>query len=166
VAIREGDSTHDAEFNENQDGFLVKCEQTYGPVFELKIHNQTLTIVSGGTLAREIHCNDNFSFRDSVEHMTGYRAFTYSLIKSYTEGETILHETMIHYTMIREGISTKLASFTPDIINRMSSLLDVYIGSSPSSEKAKLVEWPLVALQQVVSGTSKFLFLFLFAHGH
>ncbi|KAF9118540.1 hypothetical protein BGW39_001062 [Mortierella sp. 14UC] len=153
VAIRKGDSTHDAEFHENQDAFLLKCEQTYGPVFELQILNQTLTIVSSGTLAREIHVNEHFSFRDSVEHMTGYRAFTYSLIKSYTKGENILHENMVHYAMIRDGISTKLASFTPDIVRKMSSLLDAQIGSSPSSEKAKFVEWPLLSLQQVVSGT-------------
>ncbi|KAG0263610.1 hypothetical protein BGZ95_003769, partial [Linnemannia exigua] len=153
VAIRKGDSTHDAEYHENQDEFLLKCEQTYGPVFELQILNQTLTIVSGGTLAREIHVNDHFSFRDSVEHMTGYRAFVYSLIKSYTEGENILHETMVHYTMIRDGISTKLSSFTPDIVKKMSFLLDAHIGPASSLENGKLVEWPLLALQQVVSGT-------------
>ncbi|KAK3834474.1 MAG: cytochrome P450 [Linnemannia gamsii] len=153
VAIRKGDSTHDIEYHENQDAFLLKCEQTYGPVFELQILNQTLTIVSGGTLAREVHVNDHFSFRDSVEHMTGYRAFVYSLIKSYTEGENILHETTVHYTMIRDGISTKLTSFTPDIVRKMSSLLDANIGPASSLEKGKLVEWPLLALQQVVSGT-------------
>ncbi|KAG0365766.1 hypothetical protein BGX24_003972 [Mortierella sp. AD032] len=153
VAIRKGDSTHDTEYHENQDAFLLKCEQTYGPVFELQILNQTLTIVSGGTLAREVHVNDHFSFRDSVEHMTGYRAFVYSLIKSYTEGENILHETTVHYTMIRDGISTKLTSFTPDIVRKMSSLLDANIGPASSLEKGKLVEWPLLALQQVVSGT-------------
>lgn len=153
VALREGDSAHDNEYNEGPDAFLLKCEQAYGPVFQIQHMNQTLNVVSGPAMAREIHMYEDLSFRDAVEHMTGYRAFIQSVIKSHKDVDTT-----IHFQLIREGVSTKLSSFTPEIVERMALTLEQQIGSSEGKEP-KLVERPLVALQNVIAATSKcFLF--------
>ncbi|KAG0284326.1 hypothetical protein BGZ96_011287 [Linnemannia gamsii] len=153
VSLREGDSTHDSEYNEDPDAFLLKCEQTYGPVFQIQYLNQTLSVVSGPTMAREIHMYEDLSFRDSVEHMTGYRAFIQSVIKSHKDVNTT-----IHYQLIRECVSTKLSSFTPEIIERMALTLEQQFGSSEGKEP-KLVERPLVALQNVIAATIAQIFM-------
>lgn len=152
VSLREGDSTHDVEFNENPDAFLLRCEQAYGTVFQIQCLNQSLIVVSGPSLAREIHLHEGFSFRDAVEHMTGYRAFIHSVIKSHKDIDS-----MLHFQLLREGVSTKLSSFTPEIVQRMAVTLEQQIGSSEGDEP-KLIEWPLVALQNIVAATSKCLF--------
>ena len=157
VSLREGDSIHDVEYNEDPDAFLLRCEQAYGPVFQIQCLNQSLIVVSGPSLAREIHLHEGFSFRDAVEHMTGYRAFIHSVIKSHKDVDS-----MLHFQLLREGVSTKLSSFTPEIVQRMTVTLEQQIGSS-EGEEPKLVEWPLVALQNVVAATSKCLFPLLYA---
>ncbi|KAG0290463.1 hypothetical protein BGZ97_006169, partial [Linnemannia gamsii] len=153
VPLRKGDLTHDAEYHEDPDSFLLRCEQVYGPVFQLQYLNQVLNVVSGPALAREIHMHEDLSFRDSVEHMTGYRAFINSVIKSHKDVDTRLH-----FQLIRDGVSTKLSSFTPEIIERMTRALEQQIGSS-EGEEAKLIEWPLVALQNVIAATMAQIFM-------
>ncbi|KAF8934124.1 hypothetical protein BGZ47_010510 [Haplosporangium gracile] len=153
VPLREGDSTHDAEYIEDPDAFLLRCEQAYGPVFQVQRLNQTLIVVSGPSLNREIHMHEDFSFRDAVEHMTGYRAFIHSVIKSHKDVDT-----MIHFQLLREGVSTKLSSFTPEIVQRMTIAIEQQIGSS-EGEEPKLIEWPLVALQNVIAGTMAQIFM-------
>ncbi|KAF9147982.1 hypothetical protein BG015_010313 [Linnemannia schmuckeri] len=153
VSLREGDSNHDAEYNEDPDAFLLLCEQTYGPVFQIQRLKQTLIVVSGPLLTREIHMHEDFSFRDAVEHMTGYRAFIHSVIKSHKDIDT-----MIHFQLLREGVSTKLSSFTPEIVQRMTVTMEQQFGSS-EGEEPKLIEWPLVALQNVIAGTMAQIFM-------
>ncbi|KAF9128469.1 hypothetical protein BGX30_014304 [Mortierella sp. GBA39] len=153
ASLREGDSTHDVEYNEDPDAFLLRCEQAYGPVFQIQCLNQYLTVVSGPSLAREIHLHEDFSFRDAVEHMTGYRAFIHSVIKSHKDIDT-----MLHFQLLREGVSTKLSSFTPEIVQKMTVTLEQQIGSS-EGEEPKLIEWPLVALQNIVAATMAQIFM-------
>ncbi|KAH7048182.1 cytochrome P450 [Linnemannia elongata] len=153
VLLRKGDSTHDVEYNEDPDAFLLRCEQVYGPVFQIQCLNQSLTVVSGPSLAREIHLHESFSFRDAVEHMTGYRAFIHSVIKSHKDIDS-----MLHFRLLRDGVSTKLSSFTPEIVQRMTVMLEQQIGSS-EGEEPKLVEWPLVALQNIVAATMAQIFM-------
>ncbi|KAG0282440.1 hypothetical protein BGZ97_008988, partial [Linnemannia gamsii] len=74
VPIREGDSTHDKELGADHDAFLVRCEEEYGPVFNLKVFNQNLTVISG-PMVREVFLNQSLSSGDAIDTVTGMGAF-------------------------------------------------------------------------------------------
>ena len=154
VPLRPGDTTHDAEYREDPDLFLSRCEQEFGPVFNCYIQGQSVTAVSG-RLVREVFMNEDFSFPDAIDEMTGIRAFVQSVIKSNGDPDnTLAHE------LVRDNISPNLPMFTPRIVDLLESILDKGIGRC----EAKLVENPLLIIQEMVASASKsfppFLYVF------
>ncbi|KAF9355985.1 hypothetical protein BGX34_010162 [Mortierella sp. NVP85] len=123
VPVRRGDSTHDAEYNEDPGLFLAKCERLYGPVFNLKIHYLNLTCVSGVGLIREIYTNENVSFKDHLDDLTGLRAFMSGLTKSNkgADGRTI-------HDVIKNGISTQMGWIAGGLSDKMAIVTDEQLG--------------------------------------
>ncbi|KAF9103885.1 hypothetical protein BGX29_002778 [Mortierella sp. GBA35] len=144
VALRKGDSTHDAEYGEGHDAFLLRCEQIYGDVFELKVLNQTMKVVSGPPLAREVYLHEDLSLKDAIEYQTGFRSFAHSIIKSYADDP----DNHLYMTLLRDHVNSKLGTFTPAIVAGMRRVLEEQIGYS---ETPKLNEWPIITLQKMVA---------------
>ncbi|CAO3564981.1 unnamed protein product [Mortierella alpina] len=118
VVLRPGDKTHDAEFFEDPDLFLTTCAERYGPVFNLYLYNQFLTIISG-PLAREVFMTDDLNFGDALDDTTGMHSFTTSITKSKrTFNDPAIHE------MIRDIVNPNLALFTPRIVGCMRMVAD------------------------------------------
>ncbi|KAF9920251.1 hypothetical protein FBU30_009964 [Linnemannia zychae] len=153
VALRDGETTHDAEYYEDPQAFLLRCEKIYGPVFQVCINNQVLTAVSGSDLAREVHFNEALSFRDNVEDTTGYRAYIHSLVKSH-----VYVDTMIHFQLIKEGITTKLSKFTPSIVKNIGATLDEQIGLSKEGEPVFIAS-PVLVLQDALANAMTHIFM-------
>ncbi|KAG0337816.1 hypothetical protein BG000_004914 [Podila horticola] len=143
ASLRAGDSTHDAEYTDDQDEFLARCEEEYGPVFNILLLNKTLTVVSG-RLIREVFMNEDFSAGDSIDEFTGMRAFMHSMIKSNKE----LDNRTIH-ELVRDNISPNLPTFTPRIVEQLEIHLERCLGKC----NEKLVENPLKSvLQEMIAG--------------
>ncbi|KAG0319095.1 hypothetical protein BGZ99_005278 [Dissophora globulifera] len=149
VRIRSGDTTHDAEYFENQDKFLAECEKTYGLVFNCLVLGQKVTVVSG-SLAREIFMNQDFSFMDAIDEMTGIQAFTMSVIKSNRRADSpVIHE------IIRDNISPNLPLFTPRIVEQLTTAVEKELGDGDG----KLVENPLRIFQNMIAGAMASVFM-------
>ncbi|KAI1318367.1 hypothetical protein EDD11_006705 [Mortierella claussenii] len=149
VALRPGDKTHDAEFNEDQDGFLSRCEQKYGPVFNCYILNQHLTVVSG-PLTREVFMTEDFNFMDAADDATGMRAFANSVIKSNKDVDSrVIHE------VIRDNVSPNLPLFTPRIVTQLKTTIDEQIGYC----EGKLFETPITIFQDMIAGAMASVFM-------
>ncbi|KAG0041204.1 hypothetical protein BGZ83_002170 [Gryganskiella cystojenkinii] len=149
VPLRPGDATHDAEYNIDPDEFLARCEEAYGPVFNCHIQGQPLTVVSG-RLVREVFMNENFSFADAIDDMTGLRAFTTAVVKSNNDPDNrMAHE------MIRDSITPNLPLFTPRIVDLLSTILERELGYC----KTKLVEKPFVIVQEMIASAMANIFM-------
>ncbi|KAG0255084.1 hypothetical protein BG011_005326, partial [Mortierella polycephala] len=121
ASIRAGDSTHDPEYNDDQDEFLKRCHSECGPVFNIYLMNKFLTVISGPQI-REVFMNDDFSFGDAVNDFTGMRSFLTSMIKSNHEIDSrIIHE------IVRDNISPQLPLFTPRIVEQLEKNLEMKI---------------------------------------
>ncbi|KAG0211433.1 hypothetical protein BGX28_007925 [Mortierella sp. GBA30] len=149
VALRPGDSTHDAEYFEDPDKFLINCEKKYGLVFSLRILNQTLVAV-GGAMVRDVFMNEDFSFLDALDEITGMRAFTTSVIKSNKEPDT-----RVPHEIIRDTISPSLPLFTPRIVDQLESFIESKLGKCDQ----KLVEDPLLIFQDMIAGAMASVFM-------
>ncbi|KAG0357223.1 cytochrome P450 [Gamsiella multidivaricata] len=149
VPVRAGDTTHDTEYFEDQDEFLRRCEAQYGPVFNCRILNQSQTVVSG-PLTREVFMNEDFSFSDAINDMTGLRAFITSVIKSNRDPDNrTTHE------VIRDNLSPNLPLFTPRIVNVLQTVVDSQLGHCEN----KLVENPLSIFQDMIAGAMATVFM-------
>ncbi|KAF9964598.1 hypothetical protein BGZ70_006216 [Mortierella alpina] len=125
VAIRAGDQSHDAEYNEDPDKFLQKCEKQYGQVFNLLILNQRVTCVSGPTLVRDIFMTDDLNFSDALNQLTGLHAFMASIRKSNKDADNRMpHE------LIKDAISPNMAEFTPRIVSCAERVISGAMGGS------------------------------------
>ncbi|KAF9961117.1 hypothetical protein BGZ72_004881 [Mortierella alpina] len=144
VAIRAGDSNHDAEYQEDQSLFIARCEEQYGPVFNLHVLNQFLTVISG-PLAREVFMNENFNFGDSLDDISGIHALTTSITTTKRRfDDPLIHE------IIRDTISPNLPLFTPRIVERLVNVFDSELGYG----ERKLIKDPLLAFQEMVASAS------------
>lgn len=123
VPVRPGDSTHDAEYDEDPALFLAKCEKLYGPVFNLKIHWLNLTCVSGLNLVREVYTNEHVSFKDHLDDLTGLRAFMAGLTKSNkgADGRTV-------HDVIKLGISNQMDWLARGLNDKMAIVIDEQLG--------------------------------------
>ncbi|KAF9571169.1 hypothetical protein EC968_000972 [Mortierella alpina] len=149
VALRSGDSTHDAEYEDDPDLFLSRCEKEYGPVFNLYILNQHLTVISG-PMVREVFMNEEFSFGDAIDDLTGLRSFTTSIVKSNRHPDSpVPHE------IIRDTISPNLPLFTPRIVEQLISTIDNSLGYCDH----KLVENPLLVFQDMIASAMATVFM-------
>ncbi|KAF9990303.1 hypothetical protein BGZ75_002617 [Mortierella antarctica] len=143
VPIRRGDYTHDYEYMENPDAFLKRCEEKYGPVFNCNIRGAPFTVISGA-IVREIFTNDDFSFKDAAEDITGSISFTQSIVKSCKDKDAatkVLHE------IIRDNVSNQIPLLTPRIVRQMTGVLERDMGNCDR----KLVENPMLLILEMVS---------------
>ncbi|KAF9581590.1 hypothetical protein BGW38_001337 [Lunasporangiospora selenospora] len=141
VRIRSGDSTHDKEFNESSDEFLTMCEATYGPVFNLSIYGQKLTVVSA-PLAREVFMSDGFSFTDALDDVSGVMTFMMSFVKSNRfDDNKMIHE------VIRENLTPNLPLFTPRIVKHLTENVERDLGHCDH----KLVKNPTLIMQNMIA---------------
>ncbi|KAG0211424.1 hypothetical protein BGX28_007916 [Mortierella sp. GBA30] len=111
AAIREGDLSHDAEYNEDPDKFLQRCEERYGPVFNLYALGQKLTCVSGPDLVKDVFMTDALNFSDAMDQLTGLHAFMASIRKSNKDAEN-----RTPHELIKDAIASKMTEFTPRIV--------------------------------------------------
>ncbi|KAG9319035.1 hypothetical protein KVV02_004805, partial [Mortierella alpina] len=79
ASYRPGETSHDVEYNENADLFMIRCQEQYGPVFNIHRRNRWSTVVSD-PLVREIFMTEDLSF--AINELTGIHAFTASVIKT------------------------------------------------------------------------------------
>ncbi|KAF9355986.1 hypothetical protein BGX34_010163 [Mortierella sp. NVP85] len=149
VAVRKGDSTHDAEYFSDPDAFLKKTEAEYGPVFNLNIMNQHMTVISG-PMVREVFMTESFSFSDAIDDQTGLKAFTDSVVKSNKDDDgRAAHE------IIRDNISPNLPLFTPRIVRQLQKTVDEELGYC----EGKLFEKPLTIFQDMIAGAMANVFM-------
>ncbi|KAF9114520.1 hypothetical protein BGX27_010577 [Mortierella sp. AM989] len=148
VPIRPGDTTHDAEYADDNDLFLARCEE-YGPVFNCSIMGQHLTVVSG-PLVREIFLTDELSFGDAIDETTGIRAFTLSLIKSNRE-----RDSRTSHDIIRDYLSPSLPLFTPRIVKQLTAIVEEQLGHCEN----KLVEKPIDLFQDMIASAMASVFM-------
>ncbi|KAF8926626.1 hypothetical protein BGZ47_002618, partial [Haplosporangium gracile] len=141
VPIRKGDSSHDKELDENQDGFLIRCEEEYGPVFNIKALNQNLTAISG-PMVREVFMNEDFSFGDAVDSLTGVRTFLMSVLKSHKHVDS-----RITHDLVRDNISPNLPLFTPRIVEQLERVVNEQLGYC----EGKVVEKPIKIVQDMIA---------------
>ncbi|KAG0266471.1 hypothetical protein BG011_002262 [Mortierella polycephala] len=147
--IRAGDTTHDAEHNEDVDKFLTRCEEECGPVFNLRILNQHLIAVSG-SYAREVLMSPDMSFSDAMDDATGMRSFIESAIKSNKDKDSRLsHE------VIRDAITPNLPLFTPRIVGLLQSILQEKVGHCED----KLIEHPMEVIQDMIASAMANVFM-------
>src|SRR5689334_4800355 len=128
ASLRPGDTSHDKEYAEDQDAFLQRCEEEYGPVFNISYMNKGYTVVSGPQI-REVFMNEDFSAGDAIEELTGMRTFFQSMIKSNRDPDSrVIHE------IVRDNISPNLPLFTPRIVKQLEEHLEKELGVCPAGE--------------------------------
>ncbi|KAF9273981.1 hypothetical protein BGZ68_001013 [Mortierella alpina] len=149
VPVRAGDSNHDTEYYEDQSLFIARCEEQYGPVFNLHVLNQFLTVISG-PLVREVFMNENFSFGDALDDITGIHALTMSITTTKRRFDNpLIHE------IIRDTISPNLPLFTPRIVERLVGVFDRELGYG----EHKLIKDPLLAFQDMIASAMATVFM-------
>ncbi|KAF9963160.1 hypothetical protein BGZ65_005513 [Modicella reniformis] len=153
VSIRPGDSTHDNEYNDNQDAFLQRCEEEHGPIFNILLLNKALTVVSG-PLIREVFMNDDMSSSDAIEEFTNMNALFSSIRKS---NHDIDHKTI--HALVREYITPNLSLFTPGIAEQLKSPLEQELSNVSAGNDGQLVEQPMVVLQEMVASAMASVFM-------
>ncbi|KAG0211437.1 hypothetical protein BGX28_007929 [Mortierella sp. GBA30] len=149
VPLRQSDSTHDAEYDENPDLFLSRCEETYGPVFCCKVLNQILVVVSG-PLIKDVFMSEDWNFGDAVDDVSGMHAFT----RSFTKTKLAFDDPVVH-EVIRETITPNLPFFTPGIVRKLESVIDGKLGDCDR----KLIQNPLMVMQEAVASAMITVFL-------
>ncbi|KAI1302998.1 hypothetical protein EDD11_005451 [Mortierella claussenii] len=145
ASLRPGESTHDKEYEDDQDAFLRRCEEEYGPTFNILLLNKALTVVSGPQI-REVFMNEDFSAGDAIDEFTSMRAFFNSVRKSNKDVDNrTIHE------VVRDNISPNLPLFTPRIVEQLEKNLAKELGHCPAEAGGKLVEKPVLVLQEMVA---------------
>ncbi|KAK3817519.1 MAG: cytochrome P450 [Benniella sp.] len=153
ASLREGELTHDVEYNENQDAFIQRCEEAYGPMFNVFLIGKTLTVASG-PLIREVFMNNDFSSGDDIEEVTSMMALFDSMRKSNIGDE---HKTI--HALVRDYITPNLAMFTPAIVKQLESSLDHVFGTTSTGAEGNLVPFPMGPMQTMVSSAMVSVFM-------
>ncbi|KAG0321926.1 hypothetical protein BGZ99_003596 [Dissophora globulifera] len=153
ASLRPGDSTHDKEYNDDQDEFLIRCEEECGPIFNVYLFNKFITVVSGPQI-REVFLNESFSAGDAIDEFTNMRTFLNSVRKSNKDIDNrVVHD------IVRDMISPNLPLFTPRIVNQLEANLEREMAIFPEEEGRKLVEKPLNVLQEMVASAMATVFM-------
>ncbi|KAG0274182.1 hypothetical protein BGZ96_004444, partial [Linnemannia gamsii] len=142
VPIRKGNSTHDKELNENHNEFLIRCEEEYGAVFNLKVFNQDLTVISG-PMVREVFMSRSFSSGDALDATTGVQAFMVSVLKSHNSNL----DGMITHELVRDTITPTLPLFASRIVEQLERVIDEELGYC----EGKAVEKPIKIVQDMIA---------------
>ncbi|KAF9948724.1 hypothetical protein BGZ70_002082 [Mortierella alpina] len=150
ASLRPGETNHDAEYDEDADVFLARCEEQYGPVFNIYKFNRFYTVISD-PLLREVFRSENLSFGDGLDDITGIHAFTASVTRAKRKfSDSAIHE------MVRDMVTPNLALFTPTIVERMQTMVDREVGFS---KDRKFVEDPLLFFQEMIASAMATVFM-------
>ncbi|KAF9172261.1 hypothetical protein BGX21_005194 [Mortierella sp. AD011] len=141
VRIRPGDTSNDAEYDEDNDLFLARCEEEYGLVFNCFVKNQYLTVISG-SLVHEIFMTEELNFMDAVDEINGVRTFGSSSLKSKHEPDSPEIR-----SIVRDDITPFLPMFIPRIMGRLMTIVDDQLGHCEN----KLIEKPLGIFQDIIA---------------
>ncbi|KAF9579959.1 hypothetical protein BGW38_003574, partial [Lunasporangiospora selenospora] len=156
ASFRAGETTHDNEYNGDQDAFMKRCEAECGPVYRIKALNLDLTVISG-SLIREVFLNDDFSAGDSIDDMTDMRKVFDSVIKSNkSDDNKKIHD------IVRENITPNLVLFTPRIVEQFTANLDKSMknhGTTDGDDSRTLVKEPLLVIQEMIAGAMASVFV-------
>ncbi|KAF9109942.1 hypothetical protein BGX27_006963 [Mortierella sp. AM989] len=136
ASIRPGESTHDKEYYEGPDAFLKKYQDTYGPVFTVKVSDGTVTVISG-SLARELFTHEDISSWNGLSEFTGITEFFNSLRTTRDKENRIFHE------LIRDCISPYLKEFMPITFEQQHTAYDRMLAACPRQDGKIIVEDPI-----------------------
>ncbi|KAF9355251.1 hypothetical protein BGX26_006826 [Mortierella sp. AD094] len=115
VRIRPGDTAHGAEYAEDNDLFLARCEEEYGPVFNCSIMGQYITVISGSLVHSRV---THDIVRDNISPFLPM--FTPRIVEQLT---TILNEQLGH-------CESKLVEKPIDLFQNMiaGAMANVFMG--------------------------------------
>ncbi|KAF9934642.1 hypothetical protein BGZ67_003778 [Mortierella alpina] len=150
ASLRPGETTHDAEYDEDPNRFLLQCEEQYGPVFNIYKFNRFYTVISDPFL-REVFMSEDLSFGDGLDDITGIHAFTASITKAKRKfSDSAIHE------MVRDIVTPNLALLTPRIVERLQTIVDRDV---VFSRERKLVKNPLLFFQEMIASAMATVFM-------
>ncbi|KAF9351724.1 hypothetical protein BGX34_000397 [Mortierella sp. NVP85] len=144
ASLRPGDSTHDNEYNEDQDAFLQRCEEEYGSTFSVLLLGRTYTIVSG-PLISEVIMNNDFSSHEATDDLLHVNAYFNLVRKSNLYPD---HRTL--HALVKDNITPHLSIFTPRIVEQLEKNLDRELSKCPVQDGGRLVKDPLIPLHEMV----------------
>jgi len=150
ASLRPGDSTHDKEYNDDQDAFLQRCEEEYGPTFNILLLGKTYTVVSG-PLIREVIMNSDFSSVEAIEELQHVNAYFNTIRKSNWDMD---HRTL--HALVKDNVTPYLSIFTPRIVEQLEKNLDHELSKCPVQDGGRLVKNPLLPLNGMVGSASRF----------
>ena len=149
ASLRPGDSTHDKEYNEDQDKFLQRCEEEYGSTFNILLLGRTYTIVSG-PLISEVIMNSDFSSHEATDDLLHVNAYFNLVRKSNLHPD---HRTL--HALVKDNITPHLSIFTPRIVEQLEKNLDHELSKCPVQDGGRLVKDPLLPLHEMVGSASR-----------
>ncbi|KAG0281815.1 hypothetical protein BGZ95_009752 [Linnemannia exigua] len=156
VSLRPGDKTHDKEYRENQDKFLLRCHAEAGPIFKLLIHRLEVTVISDHHI-REMFHNENFSNVDALNELMGVKTFLHSLIKSGKNNDS-----RIQNSIILEHLTPNLGKYQAEIVEQFEEGLRRGFGENGKKEgnkKRTLCEDPTNILQDMIGRSTGTVFM-------
>ncbi|KAF9916575.1 hypothetical protein FBU30_001271 [Linnemannia zychae] len=146
ASLRPGDTTHDNEYNEDQDKFMARCQAQYGDIFNVYLMNNRMTVISDPFL-REIYMNENFNVMDALDELTGMRAFLLSMSKSNHEADS----PEVH-GIVRDNITPNLPKYTAGIVTRLEESLNKEMAKyNRSKDGTVIVEKPISVVEEMVA---------------
>ncbi|KAF9378035.1 hypothetical protein CPC16_011518, partial [Podila verticillata] len=150
VRLRKGESVHDIEYRENPEQFIEFCEKTYGPIFNIYLTNQKLTVV-GHPYVKEVLTNKNFNSTDALDEVTGLRKYSASIVKSNYELDNMtMHE------LLRDVVTPKMQLFTERIVEHLDLTLGYTFGGG---FETKVVDNPQGLVYQIIAGAMAKVFM-------
>ncbi|KAF9934014.1 hypothetical protein BGZ67_004031 [Mortierella alpina] len=142
ASLRPGETTHDAEYEEDPDLFVLRCEEQYGAVFNCYLRNRLYTVISEA-LVREVFMTDDLSLAEATDDLTGLHAQTMSITKSKRD----FSDPAFH-AIVRDNITPNLALFTPKIVECIQAVIERELDRSQDRE---LIENPLLVFQNAIT---------------
>lgn len=150
VSLRPGESSHDIEYQEDQDAFVQRCQEECGSTYNILFLGKTLTVVSGPQV-REVFMNNDFSALDSLNEFTSMQAYFDALRKSNLDRDN----SAIHH-IVRDMITANLATFSPTIVIQLEKNLEKEMGELPAQGSQLVAENPMKIMQEMIAGASKY----------
>ncbi|KAF9576668.1 hypothetical protein EC968_007016 [Mortierella alpina] len=150
ASLRLGETSHDAEYEENPDVFVLRCEEQYGPVFNCYLRNRLYTVISE-PLVREVFMTEDLSLAAATDELSGLHAQTMSITKSRRD----FSDPAFH-AIVRDNITPNLALFTPKIVECIQAVTERDLGRFSDR---KLNKNPLLVFQDAITSAMAAVFM-------
>ncbi|KAF9911881.1 hypothetical protein EC991_001785 [Linnemannia zychae] len=135
ASIRPGDTTHDNEYDEDQDN--------------------SWSGVKPSPFLREIFMSENFNAMDALDDLTGMRAFILSMSKSNHEVDS----PEIH-AIVRDNITPNLPKYTAGIVAQLEKSLDREMAKFTKNENGTiLIDKPITVVEEMVANAMASVFV-------